>query len=202
MFKEYLQKWIGLLFKSDYLKIIYYLLQNKFCHPSGLVKTFHEDVGNVSKRLHTLAKYHIIQIADRKKYNSDLYKHRKAFGIDDWHFEKAYWYTLTDLGRLFFKPFDFSISLDSTVIDRVKNWKKHLIKKKREIEVERKQQNSRLDELLPKYRNLRMLRPELDPIEWAEDKIKRGFVDNISPHDLVSKLDEMNKRVGLDELLS
>jgi len=189
--RKYYTNWINILFKPDYLKIIYYLLQNEFCHVKGLVKVFRENANTCVYRLNNLFKYYIVEIVnDKKKYENVLYKHRHAFRIDDWHFEKAEWYKLTELGKIFYGKLDYSLSLDSIVIECVNNWNKHLSRTTREIEVEIKQHDKNLDDLFYKYKHLRKLRPDLDPIIWAKDKIKRGFIRNISPDSLVSKLEK------------
>jgi len=74
LFIENLEKWIGILFKTDYLKIIYFLKKNKFCHARGFAKIFHMDLGNTNKKLDILLSYGIIELVEKEKYDSILYK--------------------------------------------------------------------------------------------------------------------------------
>jgi len=189
VFRENFDKWIQFLFKPSYLKIIYYLIENEYCHASGLVRTLHEDIGNINKQILTLVKYGIIKTLDKEKYNRILYKHRKAFRIDDYHFEKAEWYKLTDIGFLFYSKLDYSISLNQDTINNIKNWKISLSKKIKEVEEEIKKQDIDIGNLLEKYKHIKE-RPDLDPLEWARDKIKRGIVKGFNPNDLIFELEK------------
>ena len=196
IFRSNLDKWIDFIFKPDYLKIIFYLIENKYCHAKGFVKTLHEDIGNISKKLETLAKYGIIQIVDKEKYSSDLYKHRRAFRIDDWHFERADWYKLTDIGYLFFKDFDYSKSIDLVVIDNIKNWQISLRKKTKQINEEIKKRNIEFDKLLEKYKHIKN-RDDLNPYEWAKDKIERGLIEGYTPDELIFELEKKLQSKGV-----
>jgi len=140
--REHYFKWIEMYSKPDYLKIIYQLVKNKLCHVRGLVKLFHDDIRNVSKKLDVLQKYSIIErVNNKEKYENLLYAHRKAFNIDDWHFKKAEWYKLTDTGNKFFSNLDFNLSLHPTIIEKVDNYKSilHKTHKQLEIEIEKEQ---------------------------------------------------------------
>jgi hypothetical protein len=191
VFCSNLDKWIIFIFKPDYLKIIYYLVENKYCHAKGLVKTLHYDIKNIQTKLQNLLKYGIIQIVEsNKKYSTDLYNHRRAFRIDDWHFERAVWYKLTDIGYLFYGGFDYSKSIDHTSIDNIKNWSKSLRKSTLQVTEEIKKQNIELDSLLEKYKHIKKLRPDLDPVEWAGDKISRGMAKGFTPDKLISELEK------------
>ena len=191
--KEHLPNWIQILFKPDYLKIIYYLLENKFCHTKGLVKIFNENPNTCSYRLNKLTNYNIVEIVkDKKKYENVLYKHRKAFRIDDWHFEKAEWYKLSDLAVAFYGKLDFTLSLNPIVINQIKHWKESLLKKTKEVEQDIKHRNKNLDDLLSKYRHVRE-RKDFNLNEWAKDKIKRGYISNISPDKLIAELENRFK---------
>lgn len=191
LFKENLDKWIGLLFKPEYLKIIFYLIELELCHVGGLVKTLHEDVGNLSKKLQNLSKYGIIELADKEKYKNPLYKHKRAFRIDDWHFEKADWYKLTELGSLFYGHLDYSISVTPNIIASAKNWKVSLQKTIKQMKKERDQYS----DVFNSYKMQKEKHPDFDKWahDWAKDKITLGHVKlkGATPEKLLNEMKQM-----------
>jgi hypothetical protein len=202
VFRNNLDKWIEILFKTDYLKIICYLVKNNICHLRGFVKIFHEDSGNISKKINNLLKYGIIKSIDKEKFENVLYKHRKAFRIDDYHFNKAEVYQLTELGLKFYGNLDFTKSLHPLIIQQINNYTKELNKTNEKIQREIKTSKEFIDSIFPSYKEIVVdPKPEKKLIDikvWLEGKVetlfrKTGVVLD-SPVDEI--LLELNKRVN------
>ena len=68
-----------------------------------------------------------------KKDVEELDVHKKAFRIDDWHFNKATFYKLTPLGISFYGNLDYNQSLSVYNINQADNYKIQLSKKHREL---------------------------------------------------------------------
>jgi hypothetical protein len=126
LIQEYIPRWIEILSKQCYLKIIYYLVCNEICHNNGLVKVFGGDVGNTTKELNILRKYGIIEVTSiNDKYVRVFNAHKQVFNIDFWHFNKAVFYRLSKYGKAFFCDVPFEKLLPPHNLSMVNNWKKN-----------------------------------------------------------------------------
>jgi len=194
--KEYFPNWFEILFKPEYLKILYQLAKNKFCHAKGLVKLFHENVNTCMYRLNNLSKYRIIEVVrDKEKYENILYKHRKVFRLDAYHFEKAEWYKLTKLGKQFYSSLDYSFSLHPLIIEQVDNYTEALRKTTDVVHREIKLSKDFIEHILPKYKIKLEDQSDTYPLNWAEGVIhthfrKTGVVLDITAEELLNKLNE------------
>ncbi len=198
-FKDSFPQWLGIFFKPDYLKVIYHLVKNRFCHAKGLVKLFHENINTCVYRLTNLQKYGVIEsVKNKEKYENILYKHRKAFRIDDYHYAKAEWYQLTKIGYKFYSNLDFSLSLNPLLIEHVNDYTKALSKTTDKVKREITRSKDFVKHIFPSYKKRLELPEEVKLIDWATGVIethfrKTGVVLDILPHDLLDELNEMLK---------
>lgn len=193
-FKENFPKWIEISFKPEYMKIVYHLKVNEFCHAKGLQKLFHDNINTCVYRLNKLEKYRIIEsVINKQKYENILYKHRQAFRIDDWHYDKAEWYHLTDLGNNFFSRLDYTVILHPFLMEQIKNYTDALRKTTDKINREIKTADQFIDDALLKYKIKLEKQPDTDEYGWAEGVIeslfrRTGVVIDMTPDELLDKV--------------
>ena len=100
LFSKYYIKWIEIIHKEKYLKIVFFLISNGICYVNGLRKIFGGETSNLSKDLDRLQQWGIIKVVKNKNIDvHELYTHKEVFRIDDWHFNKTIFYELTDMAK-------------------------------------------------------------------------------------------------------
>jgi hypothetical protein len=128
---------INILFNSEQLQIICFLLKIEACHTRGFVKVLNLDSGNVNKLLNTLERYGIIKKVSNTEKKS-FYHLAKSFNLSDYHFKEAIFYQITSIARYLFSDIDYSLSIPELILNNIMNYRQKVRKSYKQLEYENK----------------------------------------------------------------
>lgn len=187
--QEYIPRWIEILYKPHYLKIIFYLVCNGICYTNGLVKIFGGDVGNTTKELNILRKYGIIKVASINDKDVRVFNaHRQVFNIDFWHFKKAVFYRLSKYGKAFYCDIPFNRLLPPHIFSLVDNWKEKLKMSHKEHE---NQLEMDYQSYVRRITEKNFVFSHAQNLNWIKSKADRIGKD---PEDYLSELEKRYKK--------
>jgi predicted transcriptional regulator len=209
---KFLPKWIEIIQKSDYLKIVYYLIINGICHARGIAKVYGGDSQNISKQLEILKKVGIIEdIESDDEDVKKLFSLRRVFNLSKWHFDKAVFYKLSKCANLFFFNVDFKNFLEPFMIKQADLWTKRLRQTHSELDKEEYKIDKILNSWYGDYSTVRYLNyNHAENKQWINGRIeslanKKGLVVKKSGEEILEdfdnryKVDKMEKN-NIDKL--
>ena len=181
-YNEYIY-WLEVFNRKEQLKIIYLLLQIGAMHPSGMAKILENSRKQQIQFLTPLINFKIVEETDHKNPNVlFIYKGKKHFKLDDYHFKQATFYKLTSLAKLFFAnsgiPYDQL--LNTYTISEVENWKNQLNLTHKQIQQNICTENESIQEIKNQWwRQKNKFNSELS-MDWLKKKLniyeKRGII--------------------------
>ncbi len=193
--------WLNLLRNEDYIKILCLLSDGNVCYISELNKIFQFNYKLAQFYLSHLEKLRIIKRIPKKTYNDEveiqnLLAHKQAFHLSQYHFNKAIFHKLTDLGQAFTSDMAFNRLLNKATFDRISEHKQILTQTHKQLEQQSVAQYEQKERYYKEFLNERIGHSHKENLDWIGERAGRIKID---PDGLLAEFENRSKRKNKGE---